>query len=112
MYRTDIRPPAATAAFSTTSTTLATLTIPAVANRRINVVGYSIAYAAAPGTATAPTISTSAGILYVIGTAVTANQASIFPFPVVAQTNMAVKLQATLTAAGVINLSLLYFYDV
>lgn len=111
MYRVDVRPPAATAIFSTTTTTLATLTIPAVEGSRINIVGFSIVYGVAPGTATSPTISTSAGVLYTIGTAVTTNTAAVLPFPIAAQANMAVKLQVTITAAQVLNLSLLYFYD-
>lgn len=111
MYRIDTRLPTVTSAFSGTTTTLATLTVPGVAGRRIHVTGYSIAYVAAPGTATAPTISTSAGTLYVIGTAITANTASTFVLPIVAQTGMDVKLSATVTAATAISLSLLYYYD-
>lgn len=110
-FRQSIRPIPSSGAFSTTSTTLATLTIPALTGRRIYITGFSIVYATAPGTATAPTISNSDGVVYQIGTAILTNTAAVFPFPIMTDVNKAAKLSATLTAAGVINLSLLYFYD-
>lgn len=111
MYRVDVRPPAAICAFSSTTTTLATLTAPAVANRRINIVGYSIVYGTLPNTAVTPALSTSAGQLYIISTSNLSNTADTFFYPIAAQSNMAVKLQVTITAAALLSLSLLYFYD-
>lgn len=105
----DIRPPVSRAAFSTTTTTIATLTIPAKAGTCICVTGYSIVYGTAPNTAVTPllTFGTAATVL---GN-VTGNTASQFPFPLRGPSGKACALSASVTAAAAISLSLLYYRD-
>lgn len=111
MYRVDVRMPSVVSVQTSTSTTIATLTIPGVPGKRIGVTGYSIQYATAPDSFTTPTISTSGGTIYTISRTVNANTFAVFPYTVMAQYGLSVQLSATLTAAGVITLTLLYYID-
>lgn len=109
-FRTNIRVPAATALFSTTSTTLATLTVPAVDGKRVCVTGVDVSYGTAFTTAVTPSILDGSTVIMQIGNVLTATSVQFF-FPICGSTGNAVSFRTTVSTASVANLGIRYFYD-
>lgn len=109
-YRTNIRVPAATAVFSTTSTTLATLTIPASGKKRVCVTGVDVSYGTAFTTAVTPTILDGSTVVMQIGNVLTATSVQFF-FPICGSPGNAVSFRTTVSTVSVVNLGVRYFYD-
>lgn len=110
-FKTDIRFPVATGAFSTTATNLATLTIPAVTGGRVCVTGVGITWETAFTTPVSPKLVTGGRtLLQFVPT--TTNLQQFFTFAVAGDYSANLVLTTTLTnAAHTIDLTLLYYID-
>lgn len=109
-FRTDTRVHSSRAVVSTTSTTLATLTIPASSGRKICVTGYSVWYATAFTTAVQPHLLDGAAALVTLANTLT-TAAGTFPNPICGSLGNSVTLRTTVSTVSVVNMSLLYYYD-
>lgn len=109
-FRLDARIQPSQVAFSTTSTTLATLTIPAVSGQRVCVTGYSVWYGTAFTTAVQPHLLDGASQLVVLANTLT-TAAGTFPNAICGSLGNSVTLRTTVSTVSVVNMSLLYYYD-
>ncbi len=109
-FRIDTRLPASTAEFSTTSTTLATLTVEAVAGKRICITGYSVMYATPFTTAVQPHLLTGGVALVTLANTLT-TASGTFASPVCGAVGANVILRTTVSSVSVVNMSLAYYYD-
>lgn len=111
MFRQRVQLPTASTAFSTTNTTVMTLTIPANDRKRINITGFAMRYATTPSTGQ-PYFNLGGGRTFpLIPAGVTANVYNQFHTPISGSFGDPVSLLATSTAGGVMSMYVQYFYS-
>jgi len=102
--------PTASSAFSTTTTTLATLTIPAIAGSRICVTGVGFSYDVLSAATLQPALLDGANVMAQVQSGISATFV-YYTYPICGTVGNTVSARSSNSGVHTINISLQYFYD-